>query len=106
MYSSVSTGGSMKRSLLLLGVLAAALTAQTPPAPGGRGPAGGRGGAPPAATKKRVLVFGLTKGFHHDSVSNAMAPVWKLGRESGVWETEISTDPNILRKGEKPGAGF
>ena len=27
-----------------------------------------------------------------------MAPVWKLGKDSGVWDTEISTDPAILRK--------
>src|SRR6478672_8824994 len=97
----------MKRSIVLLGLLAAVLTAQTPPpAPGGRGPAGGRGGAAPVSAKKRVLVFGLTKGFHHDSTSNAMATVWKLGKESGLWDTEISSDTEILRKGEKPGAGF
>jgi type 1 glutamine amidotransferase len=97
----------MKRSVILMGLLAAALTAQTPPpAPGGRGPAGGRGGAPPASTKKHVLVFGLTKGFHHDSTSNAMATVWKLGKESGLWDTEIATNTEILRKGEKAGSGF
>src|ERR1043166_5442658 len=78
--------------------------AQQPPAPaqGGRG---GRGG-PPASAKKRILVFGMTKGFHHDSVSNAMATVWKLGKESGVWDTEISTDTDILRKGKAAGSGF
>lgn len=92
----------MKRSFVLLGVLAAALSAQTPaPAPATARPA-----APPASAKKRVLVFGQTKGFHHDSVSNAMATIWKLGKESGGWDTEISTDPGILRKGEKPGGGF
>jgi hypothetical protein len=51
-------------------------------------------------------VFGLAKGFHHDSISNAMATVWKLGKESGAWDTEISTDPNMLRKADKPGGGF
>jgi hypothetical protein len=94
----------MKRSLTLLGLFAVALTAQTPPASqGGRGPAAPR---PPASVRKHVLVFGLTKGFHHDSVSNTMATVWKLGKDSGLWDTEISTDPNILRKGEKVGGGF
>src|SRR5205814_4708266 len=78
------------------------------PAPAQGQPQGGRGGrgGAPASSKKRVLVFGLTKGFHHDSVSNAMATVWKLGKDSGVWDTEISTDPNILRKGERAGGGF
>ena len=94
----------MKRSLTLLGLAALAL-AQTPPPQ----PQGGRGGGaprPPASTKKNVLVFGMTKGFHHDSTSNAMAMVWRLGKESGIWDTEISTDPDILRKRERPGSGF
>jgi len=85
------------------------LPGQTPPPAqpqGGRGPGGGRGAAPPASSKKHVLVFGLTKGFHHDSVSNAMASVWKLGKDSGVWDTEISTDPGILHRAERPGGGF
>jgi type 1 glutamine amidotransferase len=81
----------------------AAQPAAQPPTPGaGRG---GRGGGQ-ANAKKRVLVFGMTKGFHHDSVSNAMASIWKLGKDSGVWDTEISTDPDILRKGKAPGSGF
>ena len=80
----------MKRSVILL---AAALLAA------------GLAAAQPGA-KKHVLVFGLTRGFHHDSVTNAMASVWRLGRESGVWDTEISTDPGIIHLAEKPGGGF
>jgi type 1 glutamine amidotransferase len=93
--------GVMGTALAVLGAVAAA--GQTPPAPA---PAGRGGAAPPPSIHKHVLVFGLAKGFHHDSITNAMATVWKLGRESGVWDTEISTDPGILRKGEKPGGGF
>ena len=100
----------MKRSVILLGaaLLAMGLAhGQNPPAPqGGRGPAGGRGSTPPPVARKHVLVFGMAKGFHHDSISNAMASVWKLGRECGVWDTEISTDPAILRAAERPGGGF
>src|SRR5579872_4524473 len=98
-------------SLLVLS--GSAILSQTPPAqaPGAQAPPAGRGGAgrgaaPPASIRKHVLVFGLAKGFHHDSISNAMATVWKLGKESGVWDTEISTDPNMIRKPEKPGGGF
>jgi type 1 glutamine amidotransferase len=60
------------------------------------------------SAKKKVLVFGMAKGFHHDSISSAMATVWKLGKESGVWDTEIYTDPEVIRKpaGGKPGGGF
>jgi uncharacterized protein len=102
---------AMKRSLILLSAALLAMTggrAQTPPptqAQGGRG--GGRGGrGAPASPIKHVLVFGLAKGFHHDSISDAMASVWKLGRETGQWDTEISTDPNIIRNTGKPGGGF
>ncbi len=84
------------RKLLPLFVFAALTSGQAPPQ-GGRGP---------VSAKKHVLVFGLTKGFHHDSVSNAMASVWKLGKDSGVWDTEISTDTAIIKRAEKPGAGF
>jgi type 1 glutamine amidotransferase len=96
----------MKRSVILLCaalLVTSAVHTQTPPA--AQQP-GGRGGAPPVSAKKHVLVFGMTKGFHHDSVSNAMASVWKLGRECGVWDTEISTDPGMIRAAEKPGGGF
>jgi uncharacterized protein len=63
-------------------------------------------GQTPAGAKKHILVYGQAKGFHHDSITNAMATVWKLGKDSGMWDTEISTDPGILRKGEKAGGGF
>jgi type 1 glutamine amidotransferase len=101
----------MKRFPILLSaalLMAGSGLAQTPPAApaqGGRG-GEGRGGAPPASIRKHVLVFGLAKGFHHDSISNAMASVWKLGKESGAWDTEISTDPGIIHLAERPGGGF
>ena len=101
----------MRKSLPLLcaAFVITMLQSQTPPVAqpqGGRGPGGGRGAAPPPSTKKHVLVYGQTKGFHHDSVSNTMASIWKLGKDSGVWDTEISTDPGIIRRAERPGGGF
>jgi type 1 glutamine amidotransferase len=58
--------------------------------------------------KKHLLVFGMSKGYHHDSISPAMGTVWKLGKESGEWDTVISTDPDLIRKpaSGKPGGGF
>ena len=47
---------------------------------------------------KHVLVIGQTKGFEHDSVSTAMATVFNLGKESGLWDTMIRTDTELLTK--------
>jgi len=47
---------------------------------------------------KHVLVIGQTKGFEHDSVSAAMAAVFNLGQESGLWDTMMRTDTELLTK--------
>src|SRR5450755_1903959 len=41
---------------------------------------------------KHVLVIGQTKGFEHDSISAAMAAIYNMGKESGLWETMLRTD--------------
>ena len=48
--------------------------------------------------KKRLLAIGASKGFQHDSISHAMATYWKLGIESGMWETYIRTDTQLITK--------
>ena len=76
---------------------------QAPPrgqgAPGiaGQGPGrGGRGGAP--RTKKVVLAWADTRNgiAQHDSVSHALAVIERIGYESGVYDTYIRTDSNIV----------
>ena len=47
---------------------------------------------------KHVLVIGQTKGFEHDSVSAAMAAIYDMGKESGLWDTMIRTDTELLTK--------
>jgi type 1 glutamine amidotransferase len=47
---------------------------------------------------KHVLVIGQTKGYEHDSVSDAMATIYNMGRESGLWDTEMRTDTELLTK--------
>lgn len=47
---------------------------------------------------KRVLVIGQTKGFEHDSISAAMAAVYNMGKESGLWDTTMRTDTELLTK--------
>ena len=49
---------------------------------------------------KHVLVIGQTKGFEHDSVSIAMASIFNMGKESGLWDTMLRTDTELLTKGD------
>ncbi len=77
------------RSLLLLTLAATLVSAQPTPA---------TKGAPQAPRKKRVLAIGAVEGYQHDSVSNGLATIWKLGHESGLWDTFIKTDTELLTK--------
>jgi type 1 glutamine amidotransferase len=47
---------------------------------------------------KHVLVISQTKGFEHDSISAAMAAIYNMGQESGLWDTELRTDTELLTK--------
>jgi hypothetical protein len=40
----------------------------------------------------------MTRGYHHGSTSNGLAMFWNLGRESGVWDTEVRTDMEWVTK--------
>jgi uncharacterized protein len=76
----------------------------------GRGP-GGRSGGP--RTKKAVLAWADTRNgqAQHDSVSHAIAVIERIGYESGVYDTYIRTDSNIISykplktDGETPASG-
>jgi type 1 glutamine amidotransferase len=68
------------RALLLVLLAGALATAQQP------------------AKKKHILVIGQTKGFEHDSVSDAMGTVWKLGMDSDLWTTYMRTDTELITK--------
>ncbi|HXR38171.1 MAG TPA: hypothetical protein VN776_03735, partial [Terracidiphilus sp.] len=68
-----------------------------------QGQSGGSGALPPPPHAKQihlkhVLVIGQTKGFEHDSVSSAMAAIFNLGKESGLWDTTMRTDTELLTK--------
>jgi type 1 glutamine amidotransferase len=60
--------------------------------------------APPPHAKqvylKHILVIGETKGFEHNSVSPAMAAIFSMGKESGLWDTMLRTDTELLTKKE------
>jgi type 1 glutamine amidotransferase len=54
--------------------------------------------APSQPKKKKILAIGQVKGFQHDSVSHALATIERMGRESGVYDTYIRTDTQLLTK--------
>ena len=72
-----------------------ALAGQAPP--GGQGGRGGRGGGAPRV-RKVVLAWADTRNgiAQHDSTSHALAVIERLGYESGVYDTYIRTDSNII----------
>jgi hypothetical protein len=47
---------------------------------------------------KHVLVIGQTKGFEHDSVPDAMAAIYNMGHDTGLWDTTMRTDTELLTK--------
>src|ERR1700723_4019808 len=47
---------------------------------------------------KHVLVISQTKGFEHDSISPAMATIYDMGKQSGLWDTMLRTDTELLTK--------
>jgi hypothetical protein len=60
---------------------------------------GSVGWAQPAnVPTKHLLVIGEEKGYRHEAVSHAMATIERLGRESGLWDTTIRTDTEVLTK--------
>src|ERR1700724_1732628 len=48
--------------------------------------------------KKHLLVLGEEKGYPHDSVSHALATIGRLGDKTGLWDTTIRTDTEVLTK--------
>jgi type 1 glutamine amidotransferase len=60
--------------------------------------AGAMAQAPAQPRKKRLLAIGAVKGFQHDATSHGLATLWKLGQESGLWDTYIRTDTQLITK--------
>lgn len=48
--------------------------------------------------KKKVLAVGMSEGWQHDSVSDALATIYNLGKETGIWDTYIRTDTQLITK--------
>jgi type 1 glutamine amidotransferase len=50
------------------------------------------------AQEKHLLVLGEERGYRHEPVSHAMAVIERLGAQSGLWDTTIRTDTEVLTK--------
>lgn len=48
--------------------------------------------------KKKLLAIGMSSGWQHESVSDALATLYQLGKETGLWETYLRTDVQLLTK--------
>lgn len=51
-----------------------------------------------APEKKRVLAIGMSAGWQHDSVSDALVTIYELGKETGLWDTYVRTDTQLITK--------
>ena len=52
-----------------------------------------------APAKRRLLALGDTRtGYTHDSIGHALAVIEQLGRQSGVYDTDIRTDSQWITK--------
>lgn len=49
-----------------------------------------------AQNRKRLLAIGQVRGYQHDATSHGLATIWKIGQESGIWDTFIRTDTQLI----------
>ena len=55
----------------------------------------GMGQSPP---RKKLLIICEEKGYRHEAVTHAVSTIERLGRDTGLWDTEIHTDTEPLTK--------
>ena len=75
-----------------------------PAAPAGQGRGQGQGDPWPNS-KKLLAVADVQSGFHHDSISHALATVEQIGRKANAYVTVIRTDSQLITKGQIVGKG-
>jgi len=101
--------GSFVAALMVVSLGTTSMLAQaTPPATQapGQGRGGGQGQADPWPNSKKLLaVADVQSGFHHDSISHALATVEQIGRKANAFVTMIRTDSQLITKGQIIGKG-
>lgn len=60
---------------------------------------------PWAGRKKLLAVADVQTGYHHDSISHALATVERIGRQTGDYVTEIRTDSQLITRQPILGVG-
>ena len=71
-----------------------------------RGGGQGRGGGQPdpwPGKKHLLAIADVQSGFHHDSISHALATVEQIGRKADAFMTMIRTDSQLITKGQITG---
>jgi type 1 glutamine amidotransferase len=48
--------------------------------------------------RKHILVISQTKGWEHDSIPDGMAAIYNMGHDSGLWDTMLRTDTELITK--------
>jgi uncharacterized protein len=48
--------------------------------------------------RKHILVVSQTKGYEHDSIPDGMAAIYNMGHDSGLWDTTLRTDTELITK--------
>ena len=68
----------------------------------GRGPQIPTGMGSRSPSPRQVLVIGANKSFPHDSITAAAVAIYELGKESGLWDTMIRTDTELVVRKKAP----
>ena len=67
---------------------------------------GGPGGQPAGPARKRLLIWADTRnGIAQHDIGHAMAVIEEMGYKSGLWDTWIRTDSNIISRRPKMTTG-
>ena len=71
----------------------------------GQGRGGGQTADPWPGMKKLLAVADVQSGYHHDSISHALATVERIGRDSKTFATMIRTDSQLITHSQVKGTG-
>jgi len=51
-----------------------------------------------AQERKKLLAIGMSAGWQHEAVSDALATLYQLGKETKLWDAWIRTDTQLVTK--------